>query len=102
MISLISVTKAQDIITQNVVKRRLILELTQSQLAVQSGVPLSTLRKFEQTGLISLEALLKLLFVLGGLEEITQALKPPAPVFKSMDDVLKSDQPPLRKRGRRK
>jgi len=61
MVSLISPAKAQQKIAQSVRERRLLLELTQEGLSERSGVPLATLRKFEQKGLISLESLLKLL-----------------------------------------
>jgi len=75
------------------------MELTQDGLAERSGVPLSTLRKFEQKGLISLDSFLKILSVVGGLEEIINVLKPSKPKFKSIDDVLKSEDEITRKRG---
>jgi transcriptional regulator with XRE-family HTH domain len=102
MISLISVSQAQQSIAENVQKRRLILELTQEGLAERSGVPLATLRKFEQKGIISLESLLKLLYVMGQLEELILLLKPSKPTFTSIDEVLKDTSTITRKRGRRK
>ncbi len=72
----ISSSKAQKKIAENVRERRLQMDLTQEGLAERSGVPLSTLRKFEQKGNISLESFLKLLSVIGGLEEVINALKP--------------------------
>ena len=78
------------------------MELTQEGLAERSGVPLSTLRKFEQKGSISLESFLKLLSVIGGLEEIVNALKPNKPNFKSIDEVLETDEEITKKRGRKK
>lgn len=77
------------------------MELTQEGLAERSGVPLATLRKFEQKGSISIESFLKLLMVLGGTEEIIESLKPDKPVFASIDDVLKKTDKTLRKRGRK-
>ena len=44
--------------------RRLKLNLTQEGLARRSGVALATLRKFERTGIIAFESLLKLALVL--------------------------------------
>ncbi len=41
-------------------KRRISLELKQSEAASRAGLSLGTLRKFEQTGEISLERFLKL------------------------------------------
>lgn len=78
------------------------MKLTQEGLAERSGVPLATLRKFEQKGLISLESFLKLLWIVGGLEEVIDSLKPPKPNFASIDDVLKDDGGVGRKRGRKK
>lgn len=78
------------------------MELTQEGLAERSGVPLATLRKFEQKGAISMEAFLKLLMVVGGLEEIINVLKPSKPNFTSIDDVLKDTNSISRKRGRKK
>ena len=77
----ISSSKAQKKIAENVRERRLQMDLTQEGLAERSGVPLSTLRKFEQKGNISLESFLKLLSVIGGLEEVINALKPNIPNF---------------------
>lgn len=102
MISLISPSKAQQKIAHSIREKRLAMELTQEGLAERSGVPLATLRKFEQKGLISLEALLKLLLVVGGIEELIDALKPPKPEFTSIDEVLKEDKNKNRKRGRKK
>ena len=98
----ISSSKAQKKIAENVRERRLQMDLTQEGLAERSGVPLSTLRKFEQKGNISLESFLKLLSVIGGLEEVINALKPNIPNFKSIDDVLKTEAEIIRKRGRKK
>ena len=102
MLLLISTSKAQQKIAENVRERRLLMELTQEGLAERSGVPLATLRKFEQKGAISLESLLKLLMVVGGLEEIIDVLKPPKPNFTSIDEVLKDRNSISRKRGRKK
>lgn len=95
-------SKAQKKVVENVRERRLQMELTQEGLAERSGVPLSTLRKFEQKGSISLESFLKLLSVIGGLEEVINALKPNKPNFKSIDDVLKADEEITKKRGSKK
>ena len=78
------------------------MELTQEGLSERAGVPLSTLRKFEQKGVISLHSFLKILSVVGGLEEIVAALKPKEQHFKSIDEVLKSADKTTRKRGNRK
>jgi len=102
MLSLISTSKAQLKIAENIRARRLSMELTQEGLAERSGVPLPTLRKFEQKGTISLESFLKLLMVVGEVEELINILKPSKPVFNSIDDVLKGTDDVSRKRGRKK
>ena len=98
----ISLEKTQKKLVQNIRERRLLMELTQEGLSERSGVPLSTLRKFEQKGLISLDSFLKILSVVGGLEEMMNVLKPTKPNFKSIDDVLKSEDEIIRKRGSKK
>lgn len=99
---LISLSKAQKQIAEHVREKRLAMELTQEGLAERSGVALSTLRKFEQKGLISLDSFLKILMVVGGLEELINVLKPDKPLFNSIDDVLKQNDTKIKKRGRRK
>lgn len=102
MVLLISITKAQKKVAERVQERRLLMELTQEGLAERAGVPLATLRKFEQKGAISLESLLKLLMVVGGMEELIDALKPSKTNFRSIDEVLNASNSVTRKRGRRK
>jgi Helix-turn-helix. len=99
---LMSLSKTQKLIADHVRDRRLLMELTQEGLAERSGVALSTLRKFEQKGSISLDSFLKILMVVGGLEEVLDALRPDKPTFNSIDDVLKQDDDIIKKRGRRK
>lgn len=100
MISLITTAKAQMKLAENVRDRRLSMELTQEGLAIRSAVPLPTLRKFEQKGIISLQAFLKLIFVVGGLDEIIAATTAKKTTYSSIDEVLK--ETPTRKRGRKK
>ena len=76
--------------------------LTQEGLASRAGVPLPTLRKYEQKGLISLESYLKLLWALNALEGVVKACAPVQTKFKSIDDVLKEEKTITPKRGWRK
>lgn len=101
MFTLLTPSEAEISIAESVRARRLELGLTQPGLAARSGVSLGSVRRFEQTGAISLEALLKILVVVGGIDEITASLKPTAPPFETLDDVLKVKQPRTRKRGTR-
>ena len=102
MVSLTTPSKAQKKLAENVRLRRLQMELTQEGLAERSGVPLPTLRKFEQKGTVSLESYLKLQMVLGGLESILKATEVKETGFSSIDEVLDADITPSRKRGTRK
>lgn len=88
-------------IAENMKKRRLALNLTQAGLSERSGVALSTLRKFEQSGAISIDNLLKLMLIVGGLRQIVEASAPNQTRFSSIDDVLSDKTRPMRKRGSR-
>ena len=99
VVSLITPQKAQKKLGETVQTLRLNLNLTQAGLSKRSGVPLPTLRKFEQKGIISLESFLKLLFVLDKLDNVVRAIEPDPQVFSSIDEVLKSNANKTRKRG---
>ncbi|MCY4031792.1 MAG: helix-turn-helix transcriptional regulator [Hyphomicrobiales bacterium] len=88
--------------SEQVKAKRLQQGLTQEGLANRAGVRLPTLRKFEQKGLISLESFLKLLTVLGCLEDVVRTLKADNENFNSIEDVLKDRPQKPRKRGWRK
>ena len=53
MKTLMTTHEAQSALSRNLRSRRLALELTQAGLSERSGVALATLRKFEQTGAVS-------------------------------------------------
>lgn len=101
MISLVTSSKAQKKLVDYTRLRRLNMDLTQAGLSERAGVPLPTLRKFEQQGAISLEAFLKLYAVLGGLDDLLKALEPAAQQFSSIDEVLSEPNKPKKQRGRR-
>ena len=82
-------------------QKRLALNLTQSGLANRAGVSLSSLRKFEQKGLISLQSYLKILMVLNDLEKLLNAMKLENKQFLSIDDVLQDKTAKLPQRGKR-
>lgn len=100
--SLLSSAKSQKKLANNARAKRLQMDLTQVGLANRSGVPLRTLRKFEQEGAISLESFLKLYMVLGGLDDIIKASAPMETAFSSIDEVLEAPKTKTRKRGTRK
>jgi len=66
-------------------------------LAERSGVTEASLRRFEQTGKVSLDSLLKLMHALDRLDEVDALLNPPPA---SSIDELKKKVKPIPKRGR--
>ncbi|MDF1760286.1 MAG: helix-turn-helix transcriptional regulator [Coxiellaceae bacterium] len=99
MVSLIGVRDVLEKASKSFRERRLALGLTQKGLAERSGVNLATLRKFERTGKIAFETLLKLSVVLDYFEPITNAFNPIQTPYRTIDDVLKK-QEKKRQRGR--
>jgi hypothetical protein len=78
--------------------KRLSLNLTQKSLAERSGVSFGVIKRFERTGKISLESLLKLAAALSSLEKFKELFGEVSPKeVLSLDKLLK-DKP--RKRGR--
>lgn len=79
--------------------KRLSLDLSQQTLSTKSGVSYGVIKKFERTGQISLESLLKLALVLGSLGDFDQVFAPNKPeTYLSLDDLMKEGK---RKRGRK-
>jgi transcriptional regulator with XRE-family HTH domain len=76
---------------------RLMRAWKQDSLARRAGVSLATLRRFEQTGLISLKALLRLSFALGRLSDFASLLQPPP--ASSIEELAAQSATPRRKRG---
>ncbi len=79
--------------------KRLALDLSQVSLSQRSGVSLGVLKRFERTGKISFESLLKLAMALGCLADfmpLFQDLLPKNPI--TLDDLF---QVKTRKRGRK-
>lgn len=77
---------------------RLELNFSQQTLAKKSGVSYGTLKKFEQTGKISLESLLKLAVVFGCMHDFKTLFASTPIAASSLDDLIKND---IRKRGRK-
>lgn len=101
MIALMTPAKAKSKLAQNMRERRLAMNLTQAGLSKRSGVALATLRKFEQSGAVSVDNLFKLMLVVGGLDDLIKASAPNLSNFNSIDDVLSGNESPKRKRGSR-
>lgn len=56
-------------------KQRLLQNLSREGLFERSGVPVASIRKFEDTGEISLKSFIALSFSLGKLDEVEQLMK---------------------------
>lgn len=86
------------LIARSAQERRLSLNYTQRTLSDRSGVSLGVIKKFERTGRISLESLLKLALVLGCLEDFKDLFKKvEVGRVQTLDEVLRKDK--RRKRG---
>lgn len=79
--------------------RRLSLDLSQKTLSDRSGVSLGVIKKFERSGKISLESLLKIALMLGCLHEFENLFaQTKDELYLSLDELLKDRR---RKRGRK-
>lgn len=78
---------------------RLRQELTQASLAKRSGVSLPTVQRYERTGQVTFENLLKLCYALGRLDEFAELLAPPAAL--SLSELEGREEAPKRQRGSR-
>lgn len=63
--------------------------LTQADLAKKANVSLSVLRKFEQTGQISLKSFIKIAYVLNLTEAIVNAIENTQASPRTIDEILK-------------
>ena len=80
-------------------KRRLAQNLTQQGLAERSGVSWISLKRFERTGLIALDSLLRLSLVLDCLNDFDQiCIGTSSLQAKSLDELL--IEPKKRRKGR--
>ena len=103
VIALLDDTPAESLkrIAANLRERRERLNISREGLAERSGVPPSTIRKFELTGQITLESFLKLANCLETMTGIVAATEPPEEHFETMDDLIAANRartPSRRKR----
>ena len=69
--------------------RRKALKYTQQELASRSGVSLGSLKRFEQSGEISLNSLLRIAFVLECLEDFERVCKKKeVEKFRSIEEIV--------------
>ncbi len=77
--------------------RRLLLNMSQKELAARSGVSLGSVKRFESSGEISLSSLLSIAMVLNELEAFAELFSPPRP-----DNLFTMKAPIPRKRAGKK
>lgn len=100
------ITTRQDVaegIARRFKTRRLLANLTQRKLASRSGVSLSSLKRFEHDGQISLDSLLKVASVLSCLSDFNALAANPSRLeaAESLDAVLAKPKSRQRARGRK-
>lgn len=92
--------EVQQELAQRFRTRRLAINLTQEGLAERSGVSWGSVKRFERTGLIAVESLLKLALVLDCLADFDHVCADDRKVLngKSLDELLR--QTKTRRKGR--
>lgn len=70
-------------------KKRKYYSLTQEQLAKKSGVSFGSVKRFENTGEISLKSLLKIAFILDSQTEFDKLFELLPENYKNINDILK-------------
>lgn len=82
---------------ENLRTRRLEKKLSTKSLSAMSGVPASTIQRFELKHVISLESYVKLAKALGYAEEMMNLLAEPK--YDTMEELLEINRNRTRKRG---
>ncbi len=98
-VNMMTPSEMQKVIAIRARDLRLELNLSQQTLSEKSGVSYGSLKKFEQTGQISLESLLKLAVILGCMDDFNGlfALKSAEKAL-SLDELMENRK---RKRARK-
>jgi transcriptional regulator with XRE-family HTH domain len=97
---LINPLRAAKAVAEAAKQKRLSLDFSQKSLSERSGVSLGVIKRFEGSGKISLESLLKLALILGSLNDFLKLFEPTNPEeFRTLDELLKEQK--KRKRGRK-
>ncbi len=100
-ISINTPSSTMDKLKNSYKQKRLELDLTQEGLSSKSSVSLGSLKRFEATGKISLESLLKLSLVLKCLEDFQSIAITKVQAISSIDELLEQKQV-VKKRGTKK
>ncbi len=98
-IDMVTPQEMQKKIAQKMRAKRLALNLSQQTLSKQSDVSYGVLKKFEQTGQISLVSLLRLALILRSMGDFESLFAPNrAETALSLDELMQEDK---RRRGRK-
>ena len=98
-VNIMTPTEMQKVIASRARDLRLELNLSQQTLSEKSGVSYGSLKKFEQTGEISLKSLLKLAVILGCMDYFNVLfVRMSAEKVLSLDELIDDGK---RKRGRK-
>ncbi|MBP3194312.1 MAG: helix-turn-helix transcriptional regulator [Cardiobacteriaceae bacterium] len=83
--------EVQKLLTHYLHKQRKKKHFSRDELAKRSGVPASTIRKFENTGQISLRQFLALWLVLDDMEKLVALTKEMPAMPKTIEEVLSNE-----------
>src|SRR5688572_19804821 len=97
--TLVTPSETAELLARRVKQLRLERGWTHQEIAQRAGLALATYRRFERTGSISLERLLRLAMVLDALPAFGELFVQPRP--RSLAELEKMEKP-ARKRGRRR
>ena len=76
-LQMLTPAQAQRLLAGRLRAARVLMGFKQKTLADRAGVTLATLRRFEQTGEVSLKYLLRICHALGRLDELENLFRPP-------------------------
>lgn len=91
ILSLIDERDVQQNLAKHIRRQRKVQRLSREKLAERSGVPASTLKRFETTGEISLKQLLRIWAVVDDLNRVNDLTKPQAKEPQSIAEVLQDE-----------
>ncbi len=73
-------------------EKRILKEMTQNELGARANVSVAVVRKFEQTGQISLESFIKLAYVLDIAEPLFLSIQNGMKKPKTIDEVMANNE----------
>lgn len=98
-LSLLTPTELAEQLGERAEQLRLLQNWKRDTLAERSGVPATSIKRFENSGQISLDGLLKLALALGCLDQFERLLEPPS--AESIAELDRQSAKPRRRRGTR-